>query len=152
MVAALLRELDELPDEERATDQLDTRAYALVEALLADEEADDKDVPAGHDEQAWQTSLEALLAEPASAADDTEWVTAEQADSLTRIFGVDWQTPLKLELNTRWGADWPTHPTEHKVAWLNDLITSGELEKSPEDQLSELAALVASLPDYNEIA
>lgn len=89
--------------------------------------------------------------QPGSAGGEFDWVTEEQAGKLTKTVGADWQPPLNQELTTRWGADWQTHPAEHKTAWLADLIESGQLAKSPEEELAELSTLIDNLPDYDKI-
>lgn len=102
--------------------------------------------------QSYGVTIAAAAGQEASAGGDFDWVTGEQADSLTQTLGADWQPPLGQELTTRWGADWQTHPVEHKTAWLTDLIKSGQLEKSPEEQLDELGTMLDELPDYKEMA
>ena len=91
-------------------------------------------------------------AEETPSGGDFDWVTPEQAGHLTELLGAGWQVPLDQELTTRWGSDWRAHPAAHKTAWLDDLIESGGLRKSPEEQLDELDSIIDSIPDYKEIA
>ena len=66
-------------------------------------------------------------AEPAradGAADDLDWVTAEQAGQLEERLGAEWRSTTVAQLGERWGEGWQTNPAEHKRAWLDGLIPS----------------------------
>ena len=104
----------------------------------------------------------AQQAQAASAGAHFDWVTAEQSAALAGIFGGDWQIALAAELRNRWGAEWHTHPAEHKTAWLDDLIKSGQLEKKPEAtseetaeevpaELAEIMEMINKLPSADQL-
>jgi hypothetical protein len=68
-------------------------------------------------------------------------VTDGQRAHLAAVWGDQWPATLAADLDQRWGADWQTHPVEHKVAWLDDLIAAGTYAAA------EPAAEAAAIPD-----
>ncbi|MBB4906103.1 hypothetical protein [Actinophytocola algeriensis] len=106
--------------------------------------------PAEH-RATWLDALVQELAAPEEAAEEAAappfaWVRPEQADAVTGIWGVDWHDPMRRHLDSRWGAGWDDNPDDHKVAWLNDLLTewsagasSGEQEPAAQPPTSELS-------------
>jgi hypothetical protein len=73
-----------------------------------------------------------LVAPP--TAEDTEpdgWVSDTHAGQLAATWGDQWRTHLGEQLDHRWGTNWQDNPTEHKQAWLTDLLP--ELLTPPAD-------------------
>jgi hypothetical protein len=80
--------------------------------------------------------------ETADTADDPlGWVTDGQRAHLAAAWGDQWPAALAADLDQRWGADWRTHPVEHKVAGLDDLVAAGTYAAA------EPAAEAAAIPD-----
>jgi hypothetical protein len=142
LLEELVRYLDELsPDEWDplvGSDQLDAFAYELAQRLY----------PPAVEESVGEEPL--------------GWVTAEQVAALEGIWAADWPAALSADLERRW-TDWNSHPAEHKVAWLTDLIATGafsavapaQSEPQPakaEALMDDLAALVDDIPGFEELS
>jgi len=131
MVEEFLRALADTGDTERSVDELvelESRMPDLYWAYHPREE------PAEHAETA-EHAGPAAYAEPAEHT-PFGWVDGDQAAQLEAAWG-DWRLYLGDQLAARWGADWESHPDEHKHAWFTDLLPELLNPTEPEPEPAE---------------
>jgi hypothetical protein len=136
VVAELLRTLAEMPDTDRDDVVADPdRLRALIHQVADNHEAT-----------------------PDTDAVDSEfaWVSDDLVAHMMHIFGQDWQGPLAQDLAARWGADWQSHPGDHKAFWLADLIRQGQLAPAPDERavdaaLTELTTRIGAIPGIDAL-
>jgi len=92
--------------------------------------------------------------------DGFAWVTPEQVAVLESKWHGEWRQRLTADLDTRWGANWPANPPEHKTAWLAQVIASGAYAaetpagqgKTDEAFLREIAAAIREVPGVDQMS
>ncbi|WP_436501028.1 hypothetical protein [Actinokineospora sp. HUAS TT18] len=72
-------------------------------------------------EQFWARHEPTQPEEPQSD-DPFAWLTDDQRAAVVNAWGDQWPEPLAQWLESRWGADWQTHPADHKQAWFADMV------------------------------
>jgi hypothetical protein len=72
---------------------------------------------------------------PAADADGFSWMTSAQHEKVASWWAGSWEETLSAHLDDKWGPGWQQHPAEHKVAWLDGLISewSGQLAESGQE-------------------
>ncbi|MFC5289270.1 hypothetical protein ACFPM7_19635 [Actinokineospora guangxiensis] len=77
-------------------------------------------------------------ADPHAAGPDLggrlDWVRPDQADRMAAEWGPGWPEFLPDQLDHRWGADWESHPAEHKAEWLGAVLDELAAEQSAVEQ------------------
>jgi hypothetical protein len=164
VVADLLHQLDESPDEERnatlSSDQLDTLAYGIIQAHTA--EPDDQGAPAsGYDEQAWQAFLVANGASWDGTAESWpafrqwfEYHAAEQGltEPSTALLDYLESQPASERVSTfaLYGVTIAVHGGS-----AGEQAGTGPTAEEPESELTgelaELRDLIDTIPDADEL-
>jgi hypothetical protein len=166
VVADLLHQLDESPDEERAatlrSDHLDSWAYGLIQAHTA--EPEDQDAPAsGYDEQAWQAFLVTNGASWDGTAESWpafrqwfEYHAAEQglAEPSTALLDYLESQPATERVSTfaLYGVTIAVRTTDGSAG---EQAGAGSAAEEPEGELTgelaELRDLIDTIPDADEL-
>jgi hypothetical protein len=75
-----------------------------------------------------------LYAAAAETGGRLDWVRPDQADRMAAEWGPGWPEVLPDQLDHRWGADWESHPAEHKAEWLDALLDDLAAEQQAAEQ------------------